>query len=254
LKKRNGIIVMSRIPIEMIGEETEVRFRECFSVRYIQSAALFCRLAYAIEKEFGKNGTVSPESALMHEAFALHAVLSAATFLESTINELYSDATDDAFLPEDERARGLFRTIAREWRNEKNFDRAPLLAKYQKILSLSGNTPFSETDPAFANGKNLVAIRNFLLHYRREWVRASKRRGPRGKETSEAERFETALSRAFRENPLAPKGRPFFPDRCLGHGCAEWAVINSLIVTDTFFAVIGIPAPYEGVRKDLATR
>ncbi|HRY74764.1 MAG TPA: hypothetical protein P5217_00605 [Methanoregulaceae archaeon] len=245
---------MSRIPIELIGDEGEIRFRDCLSLRYIQSAALFCRLAYSIEKEYSRTKELGPEDNLMHEAFALHAVLSAVSFLEALINELYSDATDDMHVPDEGKTRTLFQTIAAEWRNGKNFDRAPLLTKYQRILALSGSHPFPESDPAFANIRKLVAIRNFLLHYRKEWVVTSKRRRSSGDETTEAERFETMLSHAFRENPLALKGRPFFPDRCLGHGCAEWAVINSLIVADTFFAAIGIPAPYEGIKNDLATR
>lgn len=246
---------MNRIPIEMIGEETEIRFRDCLSVRYLQSAALLCRLAYAIEKEHAKTGTISSESSLMHEAFTLNAVLSAVSFLESLINELYSDATDDAPPPNCEKTELLFNTIAREWRNAKNFDRAPLLMKYQKILALSGSQPFPESDPAYVNVGNLVKLRNFLLHYRKEWVVLTETGRPtRPSCGTETEKFGTILGRAFRENPLARKEGPFFPDRCLGHGCAEWAVLNSLIFADTFFGKLGIPVAYEGIRKDLATR
>ena len=45
---------MNKFPIETIDEDSEIRFRDCFSVRYIQSAALLCRLGYAIEKDYAK--------------------------------------------------------------------------------------------------------------------------------------------------------------------------------------------------------
>ena len=245
---------MNKIPLETISDETEIRFRDCFSVRYIQSAAILCRLGYAIEKEFEKTGEVSQESVLSHEAFILHSVLSSVAFLESTINELYSDATDNASFSPDEGNTALFRKIAEGWHNEKNYDRAPLLTRYQKILTLTGNQPFAEQDPAFINVRNLIAIRNFLVHYQREWVVVANRRKPGDHGATRGEKFEDLLRHAFRENPFAGRNLPFFPDRCLGHGCAEWAVLNSLIVTDTFFERLGIAAPYEGVRKELKTR
>jgi hypothetical protein len=56
------------------------------------------------------------------------------------------------------------------------------------------------------------------------------------------------------ENPLAHKNRPYFPDKCLGHGCAEWAVLNSLGLTDEFFLKLELPAPYDGVKEELLTK
>jgi len=247
---------MTKIPLEMISDETEIRFRDCLSVRYIQSSALLCRMGYAIEREFEEIGGVPEEDVVRHEAFILNSILSSVAFLESAVNELYADAIDGAFLQLDRATETLFCSIARGWHNEKNFDRAPLLMKYQKILSLAGGQPFSDSDPAFTNVKNLIALRNFFLHYRKEWVNPVKAGGAaRGQAAlSEAERFGRILSRAFKENPLAHKNQPFFPDRCLGHGCAEWGVINSLIITDTFFSRIGTLSPYENIRDDLATR
>ena len=73
-----------------------IRFRDCFSVRYIQSAALLCRLGYQLEAEYGHTGILSAEQRLRHEAFILNALFSSVAFLESTINELWSDAADNA--------------------------------------------------------------------------------------------------------------------------------------------------------------
>jgi hypothetical protein len=71
---------------------------------------------------------------------------------------------------------------------------------------------------------------------------------------STTDKFEKILRKKFAPNPLAEKNNPFFPDKCLGHGCAEWALINSVIFTDEFFRRLGLPVPYEGIRDELGTR
>jgi hypothetical protein len=92
------------------------------------------------------------------------------------------------------------------------------------------------------------------MHYKREWVVIhDDRTAGRGEETT-AERFEKVLRKKFATNPLAAKNLPFFPDKCLGHGCAEWAIVNSIIFTDEFFRRLELPVPYEGIRDELATR
>jgi hypothetical protein len=245
---------MDKIPLEMEGEESAIRFRDCFSVRYIQSAALLCQLGFLIEQECRDADSVPAGARLRHEAFILNSVLSVVSFLESTINELYADVADEAYFFADEGQEALFRKIAEGWRNEKNFDRAPLLSRYQKILTIAGKPPFDEADQAFANVRDLIEIRNYLMHYKREWVVVgSSDKRKTGEETTGA-KFERSLRKKFATNPLAHKNLPFFPDQCLGHGCAEWAVVNSLIFTDEFFRRLDLPAPYEGVRGEMATR
>jgi len=248
---------MDKIPLEMSGEESQIRFRDCFSVRYIQSAAVLCRLAYGIEKEYAGqtgSGIRGPELLLRHETFVLNSVLSSVAFLESTINELYADASDDAYFFADAEHEALLRAISEGWRNEKNFDRAPTVNKYQRILEIVELPPFDEGDQAYANVRQLIEIRNHLMHYKREWVVIRETRRPGGSEGSTSEKFEKIFRRKFAVNPFSAGNQPFFPDQCLGHGCAEWAVVNSIIFTDAFFRRLGLPAPYEGIRDELATR
>jgi len=244
---------MDKIPLEIESEESVIRFRDCFSVRYIQSAAVLCRLGYGIEHAQKMSKDLPQDQALCHEAFILNAILSAVAFLESTVNELYADASDDAYFFADEEHEALLRTIGEKWRNEKNFDRAPLITRYQKILEIAGRTPFDEGDQAFANVRQLIEIRNHLMHYKREWVVIREDRSAGDAETT-SDRFEKTLKKKFALNPFAGKNLPFFPDKCLGHGCAEWAIMNSVIFTDAFFRKLDLPAPYEGIRDELATR
>jgi len=251
-KKRS--VRMNKIPLETIDDESAIRFRDCFSVRYIQSAAVLCRLGYRIEKDFLESGEISEEARLRHEAFILNSILSSVAFLESTINELYSDAADNAYFFYDEKNETLLKTIGEKWKNKKNFDRAPMVNKYQKILMIAEKPQFNEDNPVFSNIRILIEIRNYLMHYRREWIVVQQGEMPGDNEETLGEKLETVLRHKFVENPLAYKNRPFFPDRCLGHGCAEWAVVNSLSYTDEFFEKLELPAPYDWIKKELETK
>jgi hypothetical protein len=245
---------MDKIPLEINDGESVIRFRDCFSVRYIQSAAVLCRLGYTIEKNFEESGEISSDSLLRHEAFILNSILSSVAFLESTINELYADAADDAYFFAEEKNEALLKNIGEKWKNEKNFDRAPMLNKYQKILAIAGKSPFDENRPVFSHIRALIEIRNYLMHYRREWIIMEKDPEAGGGEESQGEKFEKMLKNKFTENPLAHKNQPFFPDKCLGHGCAEWAVSNSLAFTDEFFQALELTAPYDGIKNELITK
>jgi len=245
---------MDKISLEVTSDESPIRFRDCFSVRYIQSAAVLSQLAYALEKTYRDAESVPEDCLLRHEAFSLNAILSSVAFLESTINELHADAADGAYFYPDGETEALLRTIGEEWKNEKNFDRAPLVTKFQKILDIAQKSPFADTDPAFFNVRNVIEMRNHLLHYKREWVVIEGGHTSARNEETAGEKFGTLLRIRFAPNPFADKNLPFFPYQCLGHGCAEWAVLNSLIFTDAFFRRIGLPAPYEAVRDEILTR
>lgn len=245
---------MDKIPLEMEGEESAIRFRDCFSVRYLQSAAVLCRLGYGIEQACRVGEILPPDLLLRHEAFILNSILSTVSFLESTVNELYADAADDAYFFADDEHELLLKTIGEKWRNEKNFDRAPMISKYQKILTIAGKPPFDEGDQAFANVRTLVEIRNHLMHYTREWVVIRDGGATTDGGETMVKKFEKLLKRKFATNPFAETNQPFFPNKCLGHGCAEWAIVNSVIFTDAFFRRLDLPAPYDGIRDELATR
>ena len=245
---------MDKIPLEMEGEESAIRFRDCFSVRYIQSAAVLCQLGFVIEQDYREEKEISAEQRIRHEAFILNSVLSTVSFLESTVNELHADAADDAYFFADKKTEALLQAIAEKWQNEKNFDRAPMITKYQKILAIAEKPLFDENDQAFANIRILTEIRNHLMHYKPEWVVLSDGRTSVIGEGNITEKFEKILRKKFVINPLAAKILPFFPDKCLGHGCAEWAIVNSIIFTDEFFRRLGLPVPYDGIRAELATR
>ncbi|HUH79230.1 MAG TPA: hypothetical protein VLY83_04975, partial [Methanoregula sp.] len=175
-------------------------------------------------------------------------------FLESTVNEFYADASDNAYCYAERDHELLLARIAEGWNNERNFDRAPVLAKYQKILAIAGRPQFGKEDPLLADVQTLIGIRNYLMHYRREWVVIQDSGVTGGAQETQGEKIGKILMGRVAPNPLAPENQPFFPNRCLGHGCAEWGVTSALAFTDEFFSRLGLPAPYEAVKKELLTR
>jgi hypothetical protein len=113
---------------------------------------------------------------------------------------------------------------------------------------------FDENDPVFSDIRHLVEIRNYLMHYKREWVTVQNGKEVRISDETYAGKFEKLLKNKFPENPFARKNQPFFPDKLLGHGCAEWAVLTSVKFTDEFFNKLEVPAPYDGLKNELVTR
>ena len=244
---------MDKIPLETIGEESAIRFRDCFSDGYIQSAAVLCRLGYGIKRPVQHPGL--PRRICSCSTRPLSSTPSFPPSRSSSLRLMsHADAADDAYFFADDEHETLLRTIGEKWHNEKNFDRAPLISKYQKILAIAEKPLFEEGDQAYANVRTLIEIRNHLLHYKREWVVIRDRGTAVDGEETTAEKFEKILRKKFATNPLAQKNLPFFPDKCLGHGCAEWAIVNSIIFADEFFRRLGLPVPYEGIRDELATR
>jgi hypothetical protein len=208
-----------------------------------------------IEKDFLYTDKISEEECLRHEVFILNSILASVAFLESTINELYADAADNAYFFTDEENEALLKKIGEKWKNEKNFDRAPLLQKYQKILIIAEKPVFDDDDDTvFSDIRILVEVRNYLMHYKREWVVIQKSELHTDSNETFGEKLERRIRNKFALNPLARKNSPFFPDICFGHGCAEWAVKNSLAFTDLFFKNLELPSPYEGVINELATK
>jgi hypothetical protein len=60
--------------------------------------------------------------------------------------------------------------------------------------------------------------------------------------------FINKLSGKFSSNPLMNgSDNPYFPDKCLGSGCADWAIRSIRVFSDDFFGRLGITPNYQRV-------
>lgn len=79
------------------------------------------------------------------------------------------------------------------------------------------------------------------------WPRLS----PRLSLTAESQRnFEKMLGHRFDLNPLAEDGEFFFPDQCLGAGCAFWALDACRRFAEAFYERLELKLPYTTGTRD----
>lgn len=180
-----------------------IRLRTYYSLHHIKAAIQFTKLSKEIESAY--SGEFKEDQFFEHRAYVTGAIILSTSFLEATINELFSDAVDHpssehlAQLPEETRI--LFASV---WGLSKT-DMLSILDKYDLALALAKSEAFDKGANPFQAIHLLVKLRNALVHYVPEW---SSHNEPTYK-------WETQLKAAgFSLNPMM-KTNPFFPDQCL---------------------------------------
>ena len=122
-----------------------------------------------------------------------------------------------------------------------------MLDKFQMALILTTGTPFETGRQPYQDAHLLVPLRNALVHYEPEAVVTV------GWD-KEMEALENKLGSKFLPNPLTGAANPFFPNRCLGSGCAEWAAKTAIEFLAVFHSKIGLPSPHGDVSRWLTGR
>jgi hypothetical protein len=60
--------------------------------------------------------------------------------------------------------------------------------------------------------------------------------------------MEERIRGKFVDNRLMEgSGNPWWPDHCLGHGCAEWAARSALVLADQICGDLGIKPNYQRI-------
>jgi hypothetical protein len=52
-------------------------------------------------------------------------------------------------------------------------------------------------------------------------------------------------------NPFAQTSDPYFPRRAASHELAAWCCRTAIAYVDAYFALFGVPAPYDHIRATL---
>jgi len=215
-----------------------VSTRSYFSKHYLSSSKFFAAQAKAIEVA----NTGKPQFSHEHRAYVLGSVTSSVMFLEALINELFSDAADGHL----NGAMNKFASTELE-RLKLLWDfGVPRTARYSitykfTICLKALSRPAMEISKAPQNGiKLLVQLRNALTHYEPETVTsvASIAAGAKG-----GHKFD-ALQTLFPDNTLVASGNAYFPDKCLGAGCAAWSRTVAIAYADEFYSRLDHPPPY----------
>lgn len=125
-----------------------------------------------------------------------------------------------------------------------SIDRLKILHKYQAALALNRKSEMDTSARPRQDVGALVILRNNLLHYEPRDIAVGL------KPNEETQKMAKRLrDRGFASNPFfATSSNPFFPDKCLSHGWAKWAVESSIEFTDDFFTRMGIVPRHEGSK------
>ena len=206
------------------------------------AAAFFARQSAELEREHQNKESISSETFSQHRAYVTGSIFSAVSFLEGQINEVFTDAADDRrdFIYN---LGDRISLLAEMWNLDVPRTAGyPILRKYEIALALAQKEPLDRGGLSYANAKLLIKLRNALIHYEPLSSTSSAKSSQ-----DEEKRFRGK----FRINPLTGSKTPFFPERCLGHGCAKWAVESSVRFVDQFCAKLGIEPVFNSIRNSL---
>jgi len=194
-----------------------------FSHYHIMSAAFFARESGKLERDNKDKEIVPSRIQSEHRAFVTGCIFSSASFLEAQINELFTDAAEDQrehiyqlgdkiYLFADMWKLGVPRTASYS-----------ILEKYEIALALAEREPLDRGSLLYKDCKLLIWMRNALIHY--EPLSSTS--------TAKSSKWlENRFRGKFSLNPLTGAKTPFFPIRCMGYGCAKWAVESSIRFVD----------------------
>lgn len=227
-----------------------------YALTHLLSAALHARNSGAIEDSFASEPELGLRFHSDNEAFVISAVFHSVAFLEATINEFFVHLAEDSY--EDFRKiydKEICDQIKHMWKMKIPQTAAyPTLQKYDIALVLCRKAPSEKGVEPYQSAELLVKLRNYLIHAEPEIHTLFTIGNIEGTKNSRPGLVE-GLKNKFPENKLmAGFGNAFFPYKCLGHGCAAWAVESSIAFTDKFFSELGLTPFYDGLGDKLATK
>ncbi len=190
--------------------------RDQLSRQHLILAHDFAKAARALEEP--RRDALKSQEKWQHRGDVTAAVFSATAFLEDLISELYVNMRN---LPRPKLVKRL--------RASSRPDTSSVLNKYQLALSVSDGDPFDQNSSPYFDAESLFRLRDALVNFLN-----SRPVGRRG--------LHSRLDGKFPPNPYASSSARWFPDRCLGAGCAKWAVSTAEVFSDDFCRRMGIPA------------
>ena len=145
-----------------------------------------------------------------------------AAALESKINEIYLFAVDKNLNVFKGYELKILDILSEAWRVVNEM---PILSKYQIALLLCGKKQFDKGTNPYQDADRLVRLRNALFHYKPEW----------DSELKTHRKLKDSLDGRFDISPFSHENDIFFPKKCLGHGCAAWAVQGTKNFINSFY-------------------
>jgi hypothetical protein len=122
-------------------------------------------------------------------------------------------------------------------------ERRPLIDRHNLYLWHTGQKRFDSGKAPAQPMADLIEMRDALLHFRPEWHDERKRHA----------RLADRLDGKFPTSPFLTVSEPFFPRRCMSHGCAAWAVRSARDFADAFAGAICVKSKFAKFDDRLKT-
>jgi hypothetical protein len=236
---------------------TALSMRPYYSSYHLWAARDFARLTNEIENAY-VDGDLPFNIQL--RAYTMNAVLSASAFLEAAINEVYDDAVDQV-----ESYIGGLSVATKQKLAAYNLMRVPTLKKYRDAIKFTGNSPLDKSKNPYYDAKLLINLRNQLVHSHPVTRAAgdvdelSKNpvtsgdldklsKNPMTRQEKVDELCKSLITKFKSSRLMENQKNPYFPDHCLGAGCADWAVKSATAFADDFFGRLRITPHYQQVN------
>jgi hypothetical protein len=181
---------------------------------------------------------IDPGQKSEHRSYAISAILSSVAFLEASLNELLASVSDDYLRLGG--GRGPLTSNERQLLYDiRDGLGPPFLDKFQRVLRLLGRQQFDRSAQPYQDTETVVRLRNMLVHAIPAMI-------PLGStiQVAEDEVLKSLASKNFPSHPFAHTNDPFFPDKCLGAACANWAERTVREFANDFFRRLGITPDY----------
>ncbi|MET8768831.1 hypothetical protein [Streptomyces sp. NPDC004658] len=217
-----------------------------FSYDHAMTACTLSRNCGRLEAEYtataGKKG--SPAE---HMAYATGSVIASFCFLEASINEFYAAAGREDLQSAggcgglEAGDLGVIAQVA------DAVEKVPTLELFRLALTVLRRPLLYRGTQVYADADLLRRLRNELVHYTPRLLPADT--GESGGVVDRRKMVEQLRQRGFAPSAFfADSSNPYFPQKCLGHGCTTWAWKTALAFADAFYSGLGITPPYENAR------
>jgi hypothetical protein len=231
----NVIVNPSPALIAITGLTAQIEVRDSVTRDHRWTALHAARLCSELERQLQRN-----DPSVEHRSLAMTAVFFAGAFLDALVNEVIRNVIDPevpsahvARIPTDTATIAAFKSVIN---NEPS-----TLGKYQKALTAAGKLPYTETRPPYKRAQLLLRFRNHLVHFK-----------PKTRDIHVEHDFEAKFKNAKIVENQQDIGKPWFPNRALGAGLADWACETSFEFGKSWWKRIGLRRDFDASFNQLA--
>lgn len=218
--------------------EMHIGVRNYSAAEHLWTAKYMADLCRKRQESLAASGHIGRDRLLRSQCTL--AVLSSVAFLEARVNEIWLDAADaePGVLPP--RLMGLSQDTVDKLREgwvSGEASQKPILDKYRMALVCADKERMDKGVEPLQSANWLNKLRNELVHFK-----------PKVRWIGQDDPLEVALEKKFKANPLIDPQRPWFPEKALAAGCAQWACSVAVSLVDEWQARMGLTHSY---REDV---